>query len=130
MNEIIVELSFTAYIAISVAITIWVARTLSTNGLVFLIDAFDERRDLAESVNHMLVVGFYLINIGYILLALRFGMRPTDTVSAMEYLSTKIGLALLVLGGMHFSLMLVITRYGHAAAKRWSSRKASDGFEN
>ena len=126
MNDIIVETSFVAYIAISVAITIWVARTLSTNGLVFLVEAFDDRRDLAESVNHMLVVGFYLINLGYILLALRFGLRPVDTPSAIEFLSTKIGLALLVLGGMHFALMVAITKYGHMAARIWSGRDAVD----
>ena len=123
MNDIIVELSFVAYINISVAITIWVARTLSSNGLVFLIEAFDGRQDLAESINHMLVVGFYLINVGYILLALRLGLRPVDAPSAIEFLSTHVGLALLVLGGMHFSLMFVITRYGYKAAGFWSGRK-------
>ena len=126
MNDIVVVLSFVAYIAISVAITIWVAHTLSTNGLVFLIEAFDDRQDLAQSINHMLVVGFYLINIGYVLLALRYGYRPVDTPSAIEFLSTKVGLVLLVLGGMHFSLMFVITKYGHTAAGIWSRREVAD----
>ena len=112
----IVVTSFTIYIGLTIAMTIWVARTLSTNGFVFLVEAFDARADLAQSINHMLVVGFYLINIGFVLVALRYGARPFDAPSAMEYVSTKVGFAMLVLGAMHFSLMYVIGKYGRHAA--------------
>ena len=113
----IVETTYGAYLIITIAMTVWVAHTLRTNGLVFLIDAFDGRKELAKSVNHLLVVGFYLINLGYVSLALRFGARPTYLVEAIEYLSTKVGLALLVLGVMHFFNMYLITNWGRKAAK-------------
>ena len=90
------------YVLISVLLTIWVARTLSKNGLVFLVEAFNNNRELASSVNHLLVVGFYLINIGYVTLALKYGDKPTNLQQSIEFLSTKVGLVLLVLGGMHF----------------------------
>lgn len=112
----IIELSFAAYLTLTIAMTIWVAHTLSTNGYVFLVEAFDAREDLAQSINHMLVVGFYLINIGFVLLAMRYGTRPDDIPGAMEYVSTKVGLAMLVLGAMHFTLMYVIAKYGRHAA--------------
>ena len=67
----IIETSYLTYLGISVAMTVWVARTLSRNGRVFLVDAFRGREDLADSINHLLVVGFYLINLGYVTLALR-----------------------------------------------------------
>ena len=60
-----------SYLAISIALTIWVARTLKNSGRVFLIEAFHGNQDLADSVNRLLVVGFYLINVGYIALALK-----------------------------------------------------------
>jgi hypothetical protein len=90
------------YILISVLLTMWVARTLSKNGLVFLVEAFNNNRELAASVNHLLVVGFYLINIGYVTLALKYGDKPANLQQSIEFLSTKVGLVLLVLGGMHF----------------------------
>src|ERR1051325_6386330 len=83
--------SYGVYLAISVAVTVWVARTLHKNGRVFLVDAFHGNQPLADSVNHLLVVGFYLINIGFVSLALKFGIRPTDGPDAMEILSAKIG---------------------------------------
>ncbi|NKC01260.1 MAG: hypothetical protein GKR90_22565 [Pseudomonadales bacterium] len=112
-----VGLSFIAYIVITIAMTIWVARTLSTNGYVFLVEAFGARADLAQSINHMLVVGFYLINIGFVLVALRYGARPIDFPGAMEYVSTKVGLVMLVLGAVHFTLMYVIAKYGRHSAR-------------
>ena len=57
---------------------------------------------MADSVNHLLVVGFYLINIGYVTLALKYGDKPASTQEAIEFLSTKVGLVLVVLGAMHF----------------------------
>lgn len=89
------------YILISIAITIWVAQTLFKNGRVFLLDAF-HNTELADSVNHLLVVGFYLINLGYITIALKIGHKPIDVVEAFEILSFKLGLVILILGFMHF----------------------------
>ena len=94
--------SYLTYLAVSLLITVWVARTLHKNGRVFLVDSFHGNEQLADSVNHLLVVGFYLINLGYVTLALRFGRKPKDIAQVIEYLSTKIGLVLLILGLMHF----------------------------
>jgi hypothetical protein len=102
--------SYLAYLALSVGLTIWVARTLHRNGRIFLVRAFHGDEKMADSVNHLLVVGFYLVNIGYVTLALRYGARPVDLQTAIELLSTKIGLVLLVLGGMHFTNLLVFSR--------------------
>jgi hypothetical protein len=102
--------SYLAYMTASVALTVWVAQTLHRNGRVFLIDAFHGQAALADSVNHLLVVGFYLINIGYVALALKYGTKPTDLRTAIEFFSTKIGLVLLVLGAMHFFNLLVFSR--------------------
>lgn len=103
--------TYGAYILLSVLLTIWVAKTLHKNGRVFLVEVFgggDE--SLADSVNHLLVVGFYLINFGYVTLALKIGMAITSTQEAIEALSYKVGLVLLVLGGMHFFNLLIFQR--------------------
>ncbi len=110
MNPLnLLEWTYGAYLIISVALTIWVARTLHRNGRVFLIDAFAGNVPLADSVNHLLVVGFYLVNIGYVTLALRYGDKPRDLTGAIEFLSTKIGLVLVVLGAMHFFNLAVLS---------------------
>lgn len=102
---------YAAYVALSLGITIWVGHTLSRNGLVFLVENFEGREELARSVNHLLLVGFYLINVGFITLMLRYGGRPDGLVEAVEYLSTKIGLVVVLLGIMHFTNMYVLMRF-------------------
>jgi hypothetical protein len=99
-----------SYLVISIALTIWVARTLYRSGRIFLLDAFHGNEALADSVNHLLVVGFYLINVGYIALALKTTSALSTVREAIELESTKIGVVLLILGGMHFFNIFVLAR--------------------
>jgi hypothetical protein len=108
MNWLIV--TYLVYLGVSVCLTVWVARTLHRNGRVFLVDSFLGNEPLADSVNHLLVVGFYLINIGYVTLALKYGAAAANAQQALETLSTKVGLVLLVLGAMHFFNLAVFSR--------------------
>ncbi|VAW61506.1 Integral membrane protein [hydrothermal vent metagenome] len=117
-----IEASYLAYLLISVGMTIWVARTLFINGRIFLVDSLNGNEALADSVNHLLVVGFYLINIGYVTLALRYGDKPSSIQESIEFLSTKIGLVLLVLGIMHFFNVYVISRMRHRALVKQASQ--------
>ncbi|MEA3188499.1 MAG: hypothetical protein QOD99_2329 [Chthoniobacter sp.] len=102
--------TYLAYLLISVCLTVWVAKTLHKNGRIFLVDSFGGNEPLADSVNHLLVVGFYLINIGYVTLALKQGDKPADLQGVLETLSTKVGVVLLVLGAMHFFNLFVFTK--------------------
>jgi hypothetical protein len=105
-----VTLCYFSYLAISVALTIWVARTLQRSGRVFLLDAFHGNAELADSVNQLLVVGFYLINVGYIALALKTTDPLASLREVIELESGKIGVVLLILGAMHFFNMFVLAR--------------------
>src|SRR5690349_11659898 len=106
----VVVASYLFYLAISIALTVWVARTLHKNGRIFLVDSFHGNEPLADSVNHLLVVGFYLINIGYVALALKYGAKVADAPQFLEALSTKVGLVLVVLGVMHFFNLFVFSK--------------------
>ena len=109
---------YVGYLALSVGLTVWVARALSKNGRVFLVDAFGGQAELADSVNRLLVVGFYLINVGFVSLALKDGTKPTDLAETIEVLSFKEGRVLLVLGGMHFFNLYVFSRVRRRALLR------------
>ena len=102
-------ITYFVYLALSVALTIWVARTLFKGGRRFLIEVFGGE-EIADSVNHLLVVGFYLVNLGYVSLALKLGYEVADARGSIEALSQKVGAVLLVLGGMHFFNLFVFSR--------------------
>ncbi|MFG2056629.1 hypothetical protein ACGFI9_21655 [Micromonospora sp. NPDC048930] len=101
---------YLTYLAISIGLTVWVARALSRNGLVFLEDVFADKR-LADAVNSLLVVGFYLLNLGYVTVAMKEADPVTTTSGALEELSMKVGWVLLVLGALHFFNVFALGRY-------------------
>ena len=109
--------SYAAYLLLSLGLTVWVGRTLHRNGRIFLVEAFHGQESMADSVNHLLLVGFYLINVGYVTLALKYGDKPTGLQDAIEFLSTKVGIVLVVLGVMHFLNLAVFTRMRKNAVK-------------
>ena len=101
---------YLAYLAISVGLTVWVAHTLSRNGQVFLEDVFSDSK-LATAVNQLLVMGFYLLNLGFVAVAMRSSATVGSASRALETLSMKIGLVLLVLGVLHFFNVFFLNRY-------------------
>jgi hypothetical protein len=110
--------TYLSYFIISVSLTVWVARTLFKNGRVFLVDSFLGNEPLANSVNRLLVVGFYLINFGYVALALKSADKPTDLQGVLDTLSSKIGWVLLILGAMHFFNLLIFSKMRKRALLR------------
>ncbi|GAA3869400.1 hypothetical protein ACWDR2_14200 [Streptomyces sp. NPDC003631] len=103
-------IAYVIYLLISVALTVWVARTLSRNGRVFLEDVLHGNEKLADAVNHLLVVGFYLVNLGFVALYLNGHGTVEDARGIFEALSTKLGVVLLVLGAMHLGNVYVLNR--------------------
>jgi hypothetical protein len=121
--------TYGTYVILSLVVTVWVAHTLHKNGRVFLVDAFHGNESLADSVNHLLVVGFYLINLGYVSLELKADQSLNTPRQAIETVSDKLGVVLLVLGFMHFFNLFVFSRLRRRAeldpmtmvSKPWSS---------
>lgn len=120
-----VETVYALYLIITIAITIWVARTLSRNGIVFLEQCFGQNDVLAKSTNHLLVVGFYLVNIGFITLTLSLGAEPETITGAIRFLSSKVGLAVVVIGLMHFFNMGAVAQFGRKVNAWMDSRAAT-----
>jgi hypothetical protein len=105
--------TYVAYLVICVGITIWVAQMLRKHGRVVLADGHDGRKELSEAFSQLLVVGFYLVNLGVVSFYLKINGMAGDAQTAIELVSTKIGTVLLVLGAMHFLIVLVLAKVRH-----------------
>jgi hypothetical protein len=106
---------YLGYLAFSVVLTAWVGHTLYRNGEVFLAQVFLDHR-MAESVNRLLVVGFYLINFGVVSVALRVASNARTGQQVIEQLSVKLGAVMLLLGVLHLVNLSVLTRIGQRSA--------------
>ncbi|AWZ09310.1 MULTISPECIES: hypothetical protein [unclassified Streptomyces] len=103
-------IAYVIYLVVSIALTVWVARTLSRNGRIFIADVLQGNEKLADAVNQLLVVGFYLVNIGFVTLYLRSADEIVAARGLFEALSVKIGVVLLVLGVMHLGNVWVLNK--------------------
>lgn len=119
----LVLLTYAAYLGLSITLTVWVARTLHRSGRLFLVRAFHDDEALADSTNHLLVVGFYLINLGWIALALRVGVDVHNAAGVLETVSVKLGGVMLILGVMHF---LNLAGFNRLRRKAEHERRARD----
>ncbi|MDX3071934.1 hypothetical protein ACIP98_26630 [Streptomyces sp. NPDC088354] len=102
--------AYVIYLLVSVALTVWVARTLSKAGKVFLEDVLHGNEKLADAVNHLLVVGFYLVNLGFVALYLKNADAVDNARGLFEALSVKLGVVLLVLGVLHLCNVYVLNK--------------------
>ena len=98
------------YLTLSIALTVWVGRMIHRHGRVFLVDTFAGNTAFADSVNSLLVVGFYLINVGYVTLTLGEVGTVDSMADLIEVNSARLGRVLLVLGFMHFFNLYVFSR--------------------
>lgn len=110
-------LTYVIYLLVSIALTVWVAKVLFKNGRIFLVDIFHGNSELADSVNKLLVVGFYLVNIGYMSLALKEYGSIASMQVVVEVLSYKVGWIILILGGMHFLNLVIFFKLRNRAKR-------------
>jgi hypothetical protein len=100
-------LEYVVYLAASVVLTVWVGRTLHSYGRRFLIEVMEDEI-LADSVNHLLLVGFYLVNIGVAALLVNSTGLLRSPADVVQTVATQLGIVLLVLGAMHFTNLFVL----------------------
>ncbi|HXM43552.1 MAG TPA: hypothetical protein VN924_20110 [Bryobacteraceae bacterium] len=120
-----IAISYAAYLAIGLALTVWVGRTLRRNGRVFLMDAFQGNAELAGSVNRLLLFGFYLINVGYVTWTMSTYPNPENELAAIEKLKDKVGGDLMLLGITYFVVLFAFRRLRNGI--RESSARARAG---
>jgi hypothetical protein len=100
-------IEYLVYLAASVVLTVWVGRALHKNGRRFLVEVMEDET-LADSVNHLLLVGFYLVNIGIAALLINTTGSLRSPADVVQTVATQLGVVLLVLGAMHFTNLFVL----------------------
>ena len=109
---------YLVYACASIGLTIYLARTLFKNGEVFLEEVFADNPRMAAAVNRLLVVGFYLLNLGYAFVTLKAGNEVSTHAESIETLAVKLGSLLLVLGLMHMGNLYLFHRIRRRAQIR------------
>lgn len=106
------------YLLISVGLTIVVGTGVARSGRAFLLDVFSGNDNLARAVSRLIVLGFYLLSLGFVALAMRTGGDVSSARDGLQLLSVKIGEVLLVLGALHLLTLAALVRARRLAQAR------------
>lgn len=110
-------LAYIIYLPVVLLLTIFVTRKLFDNSLVYMVDIFHGRKEIAVATNELLKIGFYLVNMGFALYILRISMPVLNAKGIFEALSSKIGGFSIYLGIMLFLNLLFFFK-GKKASSR------------
>jgi hypothetical protein len=105
------------YLLISVVLTIVTATILARSGRIFLTHMLGGDEALGQAISRLLAVGFYLLNLGFVILAMRDTGSVHSTQQAVQVLATKLGEAVLVIGALHLINVFALTRVGRRAGR-------------
>jgi hypothetical protein len=110
--------TYLIYLAIAIPLTLWVARALHRYGEVFLNDVFGGDTNLAHAVNQLLVIGFYLLNLGYVALFMTSRSAIDNSRRLFEVLSVKVGAVAIAVGVIHFANLWAFNAFRRRAVLR------------
>jgi hypothetical protein len=112
---------YLVYIALSVLLVLGTGWQLFKYGAVFLKDVFAQEPELAGAVNRLLLMGFYLVSLGFILLTATSSTHGPDGApsgDAFRILTLKLGGVAMLLGVVHFVNLLVLNSARHRRIDR------------
>lgn len=110
-------LAYAIYLPVTIALTIYVSKTLFKNSLIYMTDIFKGREEIAKATNKLFETGFYLLNIGFALKIMEMSLYNNSYQVMIEELSSKIGGFSIYLG-----IMLFLNLYLFFRGKRKASQ--------
>lgn len=105
-----IVVTYLVYLLISVGLTVLVGQVLWRSGRLFLLDALGGSDNAAKGISNLIVVSFYLISLGFVVLTMRTSGDSLTGRQAFQLLATKIGEVLLLLGALYLAGIVTVTR--------------------
>jgi hypothetical protein len=100
--------AYIIYLALMIFIIVYVGKYFYTNGRVFIISLLNDNVALADQINKLLLIAYYLFNIGYAFMTLNRWQKLSNTEMLFSSLSWNMGGLILILAVTHYLNMLAI----------------------
>ena len=101
-------LAYFIYLFITYLITVHVGLVFYRNGRIYILNLVRGDEKLADSINRILLTGYYLLNLGYAALMIRSWQTIYTWTEVLSSISTMTGKIMLLLAVIHFFNMLAL----------------------
>lgn len=104
-------LTYIIYLTLTYGITVHVGRVFYKNGRHYLLAMLNGEHQLTDRINHVLLTGYYLLNLGYATLKISTWQKVLDWRGCLESVSGNIGVIVILLACIHYINMTIILHW-------------------
>lgn len=104
-------IAYGTYVTTLIPIIVWVGHNCHQNGKPFIMHFADDRNELGKSISTILLIGYYLINIGFAVFIISKWNQLQTKQQLIESLCTNGATILLVLALLHYLNIMGITLF-------------------
>lgn len=99
------------YLLITSIIILKVGRICYNNGNIFVSALIPQHEDLCHKTNQILLVGYYLLNLGYCAMTLISWQKIVSFNQLIEVIAYKSAIIVCTIAIMHYINILLLTKY-------------------
>lgn len=99
------------YLSITAFIILQVGKICYQNGNVYVSELLPNNTDLCQKTNQILLLAYYLLNIGYCAMTLISWEKILSANQLIEVIAIKTALIAFILSALHYTNIMVITLY-------------------
>lgn len=96
------QLTYILYILISSSVVFWIGELCYKNGKIYIMNYFPKAINFGNSINKMLKIAYYLLNIGLAIWTLHSIRDIFSSVEMILEISKRLSTILLIIGILHF----------------------------
>lgn len=100
--------AYIIYLILMILIIGYVGRYFYINGRVFILSLLKGNESLTDFINRLLLIAYYLFNIGYAFLKLKQWQKITSLEALLSSLAANVGMLVLILALTHYLNMAAI----------------------
>ncbi len=113
-SSTIMNLNLIAYLVyglIILPVIIFVGRSCHLNGKPFIMHFAKDQKSIGNSISHLLLIGYYLVNIGFTIYIVSKWKQLGSNQETLESICIHIGAILLILAVLHYLNIIGITLF-------------------
>jgi hypothetical protein len=104
-------IGYTIYLLITIFIIVKVGRICYQNGNIYVAQLIPDHMDLCHKINQVLLLGYYLMNIGYCAMTLISWEKILTFDQLIEVIAFKSAIIIGTIAFMHYINIYVLTKY-------------------
>lgn len=103
--------AYIIYLSLTAIIIIKVGKICYNNGTVYVAELIQNHKDLCQKINKILLLGYYLLNLGYCAMTLISWNKIQTWTQLIEILASKTAIIICIIAAIHYINIIILTKY-------------------